>query len=116
VWLDNAAYAAAGIPNFSTIQRSIDRNKPWPIARAARLLCDLFHATRLSVGAHRRVPPFSVPSNDGVGSDDDKSLFPVSPEPGQDNPEESIRSSELPPSMMSAKEGELLSQREILEC
>jgi hypothetical protein len=56
-----------------------------------------------------------VPSNDGFGSDDDESLFPVSPEPGKDNPEESIRSSELRPSMMSAKEDELLSQREIPE-
>jgi hypothetical protein len=58
---------------------------------------------------------FSVPSNDGF-PDDDKILFPVNPEPGQDNSEESIRSSELPPSMVSAKEGELLSQREIFEC
>jgi hypothetical protein len=37
------------------------------------------------------------------------------PEPGKDNPEEWIRSSELRPSMMSAKEDELLSQREIPE-
>ena len=57
----------------------------------------------------------SMPAEDGFGFDDDQSLLPVAPDPGQDHPECSIQFPNPGPRSLSAEKGELLTECEVLE-
>ena len=57
----------------------------------------------------------ALPSQDGVGRDDDQSLPPAGPDSGQADPEQTIDCAELRPGHRSLVDGELLAQGEVLE-
>jgi hypothetical protein len=57
-----------------------------------------------------------MPSENRVRLNDDECLFPVLPGSGQENPEEAIELTEFRPPTSSVQNGELLAEREVLEC
>jgi hypothetical protein len=58
----------------------------------------------------------SMPSQNRFRLDDDECLFPALPGSGQENPEEAIEFTEFRPPTSSVQNGELLTEREVLEC
>jgi len=57
-----------------------------------------------------------MPSENRVRLNDDECLFPVLPGSGQENPEEAIELPEFWSPTSSVQNGELLAEREVLEC
>jgi hypothetical protein len=56
-----------------------------------------------------------LPTENGVGGDDHEGLPPPGPDPGQPDPEETIRHAKLRPGRRSLVHGELVAQREVLQ-
>jgi hypothetical protein len=57
-----------------------------------------------------------MPSENRVRLNDDECLFPVLPGSGRENPEEAIELPEFRSPTSSVQNGELLAEREVLEC
>ena len=57
-----------------------------------------------------------MPSKNRYRLNDDECLFPALPGSGQENPEEAIELPEFRPPTSSVQNGELLAEREVLEC
>ena len=57
-----------------------------------------------------------MPSENRFRLDDDESFFPVLPGSRQENPEEAIKLPEFRSPTSSVQNGELLAEREVLEC
>jgi hypothetical protein len=57
-----------------------------------------------------------MPSKNRFRLDDDECLFPALPGSGQEKPEESVQLPEFRPPVSSIENGELLAERQVLEC
>jgi len=56
-----------------------------------------------------------MPAQKGLGSHDDQGLFPISPESGQKEPEDSIRPANFRPPVLSMKHRERLMECGVFE-